>query len=160
MADRALASNKSRTICRGWRVYWSLDTRHPVAGAALGNGRDYCWRDHWSCAIWAQFVEGSPAMLRPLGFYGGMLGSCAGGVIAALLSKTDIWLPLGALCVAGPWIQGVGRLRCLIQGCCHGRPTTAQIGIRYSHPRSRVVRLADLGGVPIHGTPPYSILWN
>lgn len=136
---------------------WILDTllqaRHSVTVAIIAGGII-------GAAIWAQFVEGSPAMLRPLGFYGGMLGSCAGGVIAALLSKTDIWLPLGALCVAGPWIQGVGRLRCLIQGCCHGRPTTAQIGIRYSHPRSRVVRLADLGGVPIHATPLYSILWN
>ena len=33
-------------------------------------------------------------------------------------------------------------------------------GIRYTHPRSRVCRLAHLAGVPVHATPVYSILWN
>ena len=33
-------------------------------------------------------------------------------------------------------------------------------GIRYTHPRSRVCRLADLAGLPVHATPVYSILWN
>jgi prolipoprotein diacylglyceryltransferase len=54
----------------------------------------------------------------------------------------------------------MGRLRCLVQGCCHGRPATPNIGIRYVHLRSRVCRLADLKGVPLHPTPLYSILWN
>jgi prolipoprotein diacylglyceryltransferase len=54
----------------------------------------------------------------------------------------------------------MGRLRCLVQGCCHGRPATPDIGIRYVHARSRVCRLADLKGVPLHPTPLYSILWN
>jgi phosphatidylglycerol:prolipoprotein diacylglycerol transferase len=34
------------------------------------------------------------------------------------------------------------------------------IGIRVTHPRSRVTRLAELAGVPIHPTPLYSILAN
>jgi prolipoprotein diacylglyceryltransferase len=54
----------------------------------------------------------------------------------------------------------MGRLRCLVQGCCHGRETSAAIGIRYRHPRSRVCKLADFANVPIHATPLYSILWN
>ena len=110
--------------------------------------------------LWAQFVEGSPALLRPMGFYGGMLGTSAGGIAAALWSGTSIWQMLSALVVAGPWIQGIGRLRCLVQGCCHGRPTSESVGIRYEHPRSRVCRIASLRGVPIHPTPLYSLLWN
>jgi prolipoprotein diacylglyceryltransferase len=51
-------------------------------------------------------------------------------------------------------------MRCLIQGCCHGHEASPEIGIRYSHPRSRVCRLANLNGIPIHPTPVYSILWN
>jgi prolipoprotein diacylglyceryltransferase len=66
----------------------------------------------------------------------------------------------GSFCIAGPWIQSFGRLRCLTQGCCHGRETTLLVGIRYNHPRSRVCRLAGLTGVPLHPTPVYSIIWN
>jgi prolipoprotein diacylglyceryltransferase len=111
-------------------------------------------------ALWAQVIEGSPALLRPLGFYGGMLGASAAAVIAAALFRINAWLALSALCVAAPWIQGIGRLRCLVQGCCHGRPATANVGIRYVHPRSRVCRIASLREVPIHATPLYSLLWN
>ncbi|HEY1954222.1 MAG TPA: prolipoprotein diacylglyceryl transferase family protein [Polyangiaceae bacterium] len=109
--------------------------------------------------IWAQTIEGSAALSRPFGFYGGLLGICAAALLAPWLG-TPIWLLLGAVAVAGPYIQGVGRLRCLVQGCCHGSETSALIGIRYHHPRSRVCRLAHLDGVPIHPTPLYSTLWN
>lgn len=111
-------------------------------------------------ALWAQWIEGSPALLRPLGFYGGMIGCTLGGIVSALLSGTSPWIVLSALVVAAPWIQGIGRLRCLVQGCCHGRPADEAIGIRYVHPRSRVYRIDSLRGVPIHPTPLYSLLWN
>ena len=111
-------------------------------------------------ALWAQVIEGSPALLRPLGFYGGMIGTWTCGAVAAWLTRTPIWPVLAALVVAAPWIQGIGRLRCLVQGCCHGRPAADNVGIRYSHPRSRVWRVLSLRGVPVHATPLYSLLWN
>ena len=109
--------------------------------------------------LWAQWVEGSPALLRPMGFYGGVIGAMIGTVPAVFLG-INFWTALAAFAVAGPWIQAAGRLRCLVQGCCHGRATVNASGIRYAHPRSRVCRLAQLAGVPIHATPVYSILWN
>jgi membrane-associated phospholipid phosphatase len=109
-------------------------------------------------AIWAQIVEGSPALLRPLGFYGGVLGTNLGAILTTTWTHTNPWLALSALAVAAPWIQGIGRLRCLVQGCCHGAPTTPAIGICYTHPRSRVWRVLELRGVPIHATPLYSLL--
>jgi prolipoprotein diacylglyceryltransferase len=89
-----------------------------------------------------------------------MIGTVLGGILAAKLSGTNIWFVLSALVVAAPWIQGIGRLRCLVQGCCHGRPADSNIGIRYLHPRSRVYRIDSLRGIPIHPTPLYSLLWN
>jgi protein-S-isoprenylcysteine O-methyltransferase Ste14 len=109
--------------------------------------------------LWAQWVEGSPSLLRPLGFYGGVLGSIAGALIALPLG-ISLWTTLCAICVAAPFIQGIGRLRCLVQGCCHGRATNSVSGICYTHPRSRVCRLAGLAATPLHATPVYSILWN
>ncbi len=110
-------------------------------------------------AIWAQWLEGSSRLLRPFGWYGGVLGGVFGAVTARL-AAVPVWPLLGAFAVAAPWIQILGRLRCLVQGCCHGGPAPADIGIRYYHRRSRVTQLADLAGVPIHATPLYSIAGN
>lgn len=112
-----------------------------------------------AAALWAQLVEGSPSLLRPFGWYGGLLGALLGAFISVLTGASPLLL-LAAFCVGVPWVQAAGRLRCLVQGCCHGRPTSAQIGICYTHPRSRVCRLSQLSGVPVHATPLYSILWN
>jgi prolipoprotein diacylglyceryltransferase len=105
--------------------------------------------------LWAQWVEGSPRLMRPFGFYGGLFS-----VMAACWLAPDPWLMLGAYSVAGPWLQGLGRLRCLVQGCCHGAPADPRAGIRYTHPRSRVLRIAGLAGTPVHATPLYSIACN
>jgi len=112
-----------------------------------------------AAGLWAQFIEGSPQLLRPFGYYGGVLGVAA-GAMAAPLSGVSLWLMLGAFAVAGPWIQAGGRLRCLVQGCCHGRPASERVGIRYRHPKSRVCRLTEWRDLPLHPTPLYSILWN
>lgn len=109
--------------------------------------------------LWAQYVEGSPRLLRPFGYYGGVLGVALGGCLLAA-TGVDPWLVVAAYATAGPWVQSLGRLRCLVQGCCHGRPAPETIGIRYVHPRSRVCRLSDWKGVSLHPTPLYSILWN
>jgi hypothetical protein len=111
-------------------------------------------------ALWAQFIEGSKKLLRPLGFYGGIIGVISGCGLAHMLFGSDFFLLWAPFAVAAPWIQAIGRVRCLVQGCCHGRPATAATGIRYFHPRSRVVRLASLGGKYLHATPVYSILAN
>ena len=110
-------------------------------------------------ALWAQYIEGSPQLLRPFGFYGGLLGGTLGALLAPLF-RTSPWLVLAAFSAGGPWAQAIGRLRCLVQGCCHGRPAPEPIGIRYIHPRSRVCRMTNWADVPLHPTPVYSILWN
>jgi protein-S-isoprenylcysteine O-methyltransferase Ste14 len=108
-------------------------------------------------ALWAQFIEGSPALLRPLGFYGGMIATIV-VVLFVRSSGVSTWTVLAAVCFAAPALQGIGRLRCFVQGCCHGAPTDQ--GIRYTHPRSRVVRIAGFAGMPVHPTQLYSMLGN
>lgn len=110
-------------------------------------------------ALWAQWVEGSASLLRPYGFYGGVLGIILGS-LAAPLFGTSAWSLLAAFSVAGPCVQALGRLRCLVQGCCHGSQAPACVGICYRHPRSRVVRLSPWAGLPLHPTPLYSMLAN
>ena len=107
--------------------------------------------------IWAQVIEGSPQLLRPYGFFGGVLGVATMATVAAA-SGRNLWVPVAAMAVGACFTQAAGRLRCLVQGCCHGRPVDAPWGIRYIHPRSRVTRLSTLGGIPVHPAPLYSIL--
>jgi prolipoprotein diacylglyceryltransferase/protein-S-isoprenylcysteine O-methyltransferase Ste14 len=106
-------------------------------------------------ALWAQWLEGSSQLLRPFGYYGGLLGGCM-----AIALTPEPWLILAAYGVAATVVQAFGRLRCLVQGCCHGRPAGDDVGIRYRHPRSRVTRLSDLAAQPLHCTQGYSIAAN
>lgn len=108
----------------------------------------------------AYWIEGSPALARPFGFHGGMLGALLAMLVLAP-TPWGGWSLLAALTALAPLIQAIGRLRCLVQGCCHGAPTgLPESGIRIQEPHSRVAALAHLQGVPIHPTPLYSILGN
>jgi protein-S-isoprenylcysteine O-methyltransferase Ste14 len=109
--------------------------------------------------LWGQWLEASSQLSRPFGYFGGLFGGCA-GMILVQFWRGEGWQVAGGYAVAASLIQGVGRLRCLVQGCCHGRPADAWLGIRYAQPLSRVCKLARLGGVPVHPTPLYSILAN
>jgi prolipoprotein diacylglyceryltransferase len=109
-------------------------------------------------ALWAQLVEGSPLLLRPYGYYGSVVGLAAGLAVAWMLGA-DVWLLFAAFGVGGALTQAIGRGRCLVQGCCHGSECPEWLGIRYWHPRSRVTRLSDLVGRPLHPTQLYSMGW-
>jgi prolipoprotein diacylglyceryltransferase len=109
-------------------------------------------------ALWAQIIEGSPQLLRPYGYFGSAVAVILLSVAAGAAAR-DAWLLVAAMGVGACFTQAIGRLRCLVQGCCHGRPVDAPWGIRYTHPRSRVTRLSNFGGVALHPAPLYSILW-
>ncbi|MEE8192385.1 MAG: prolipoprotein diacylglyceryl transferase family protein [Gemmatimonadales bacterium] len=109
--------------------------------------------------LWAQQLEGSPKLARPFGYYGGVTGATAGAILAGAVAGNTIAL-LALIAMEAPWLQALGRLRCLVQGCCHGSEAPEGVGIRYWKPRSRVCVLAGLRGVPLHPTPLYSILAN
>ena len=110
-------------------------------------------------AIWAQVIEGSEKLKRPYGFYGALVGILFASLLVWALGFNP-WVLIGVISVMMPWVQAIGRLRCLINGCCHGMKTEdSEVGIRYFHPRSRVCNISDMKGELLHPTPLYSILW-
>ncbi len=109
--------------------------------------------------VWGQVFEASGKLSRPFGYYGNVLGVWI-GITAVWWGRGGAWPLVAALATAAPWVQGIGRLRCLVQGCCHGRGCAEGVGIRYVEPRSRVCALSDLGGRPVHATQLYSVLIN
>jgi len=114
-------------------------------------------------ALWAQLIEGSPRLLRPFGYYGCIVGGILGTFAAPLLGSSTFLL-LAAFAAAAPVIQAIGRLRCAVQGCCHGGPLpptlSPDLGLRITNPSSRVCKLSPFANTPIHPTPLYSILGN
>ncbi len=72
----------------------------------------------------------------------------------------NVWVIIGVISVVMPWVQGIGRFRCLVNGCCHGsKVANPDIGIKYFHHRSRVCGISQLKGELLHPTPLYSTLW-
>lgn len=110
-------------------------------------------------ALWAQIIEGSAKLKRPFGYYGGLVGILFGS-LAVWAMGLNAWVIIGVASVVMPWVQAIGRLRCLVNGCCHGsRIDNPLVGIRYLHPRSRVCNISGLKGELVHPTQLYSILW-
>ncbi|MDH3452553.1 MAG: phosphatase PAP2 family protein, partial [Gammaproteobacteria bacterium] len=134
------------TACiAGPHAFWQLVFVH--IAAVLGAG------------LWAQTLEGSSPLSRPFGYYGSLLGAGIATVAMGTLGNNTLQLG-AAIALAAPWVQAIGRLRCLVQGCCHGSPADEQTGIRYWRERSRVCALGESRGVPLHPTPLYSIMAN
>ncbi|WP_158638402.1 prolipoprotein diacylglyceryl transferase family protein [Panacibacter ginsenosidivorans] len=110
-------------------------------------------------ALWAQIIEGSEKLKRPFGYYGALVGILFAGTLLWIMGYNE-WVLIGIISVVMPWVQAAGRLRCLVNGCCHGKPTDNSIlGIRFYHYRSRVCNISGLKGKYLHPTQVYSILW-
>ena len=129
----------------GPRALWPLVIIHLAALVGAG--------------LWAQALEGSPRLSRPFGYFGSVLGAFAATLVVGTLGGNV--MELGAvIALAAPWVQCIGRLRCLVQGCCHGRQAAERRGIRCWRERSRVCTIAGLRGVALYPTPVYSMLAN
>ena len=110
-------------------------------------------------ALWAQIIEGSEKLKRPYGYYGALVGIIFAS-LAMWAMGYNVWIIIGAISVVMPWVQAIGRLRCLINGCCHGgKIENPKLGIRYFHHRSRVCGISGLRGELLHPTPLYAMIW-
>ena len=110
-------------------------------------------------ALWAQWADAAVSIQRPFGYYGAIIGGALATCVAAGFGQPAV-LILAAAATMSPWIQAIGRLRCLVQGCCHGAPVDPRFGIRVVNAHSRVVSLGHLSGQSIHPTQVYSIAGN
>jgi hypothetical protein len=109
---------------------------------------------------WGYWLEGGGRLSRPFGYYGFLFGSITALAILALVDASASQRLIAAFACAAPLAQAIGRLRCLVQGCCHGKPVMQVAGIRVVHPQSRVTALSHLHGISIHPTQVYSIAGN
>ena len=155
---------KVRVINHGF--YVGLGTFFGILLAGILSGKEYAWAILIFAftlivfsALWAQIIEGSEKLKRPFGYYGALVGVLFAS-LGGWVSGFNIWVIVGVISVVMPWVQAIGRLRCLINGCCHGgKVDNPTIGIRYFHHRSRVSGISGMKGEMLHPTPLYAILW-
>ncbi|GAF98615.1 unnamed protein product, partial [marine sediment metagenome] len=87
--------------------------------------------------------------------YGAVIGAMAAVLIYAWVKKLSFW-QLGDVAAPGALLgQAIGRIGCILNGCCYGLPTSVPWAVIYTNPRS----YAPLG-VPFHPTQIYHLLWN
>ncbi|MDO4642465.1 MAG: prolipoprotein diacylglyceryl transferase [Cardiobacteriaceae bacterium] len=137
----------------GWLIMAGLLPNHTWFAWTLGISAFI------GAALWAQWVEGSAQLLRPFGYYGSVIGMGLTALCGAIIIQSSIGNMLAIAALAACPIQFFGRCRCLVQGCCHGKPTTLP-GIHFHHPKSRVHKLANWQGRNLHPTQLYSMLAN
>ena len=155
---------KIRVINHG--VYAGLGTFFVILVGGILAGTDYtlalmiCSIILTLCAgLWAQLIEGSEKLKRPFGYYGSVVGLLFGSMVVWFMGL-NVWVVLSVSAVVMTWGQAIGRLRCLVNGCCHGsRTDNPNLGIRFNHPRSRVNNISGLKGELLHPTQLYSIVW-
>jgi membrane-associated phospholipid phosphatase len=74
-----------------------------------------------------QLVEGSLQLLRPFIYYGVLISGIIACILANLVFSIDIFILLASVVMAAPWVHAIGRLRCLVKGYCHGKPSKETI---------------------------------
>jgi phosphatidylglycerol:prolipoprotein diacylglycerol transferase len=112
---------------------------------------------------WRRYLD-DPAQLIGLVRAGGVfLGGFIAAVVAAIVLLRRYGLPplptFDALAPSVALGQAIGRVGCLLAGCCWGRECTMPWAITYTDPAAA----ANLGtplGVPLHPFPVYSSLFN
>ena len=82
-------------------------------------------------AVFAQVLWGSNTLARPYGYWGAVIGGGVGVLIVTFAFGIPSQTIALAAVLCAPFAQAIGRLRCLVQGCCHGTVTTKDLGSAY-----------------------------
>jgi phosphatidylglycerol:prolipoprotein diacylglycerol transferase len=120
-----------------------------VAGGLLGSGLLDA-AVHWRVLLSGDYRPG-------LVFYGGVLGAAPAVWLFARRFRIDLRALADLGAVALPAAHAVGRVGCLLGGCCHGGPAGSWPGIVYTDPRAPATALSQ-GTLPLHPVPIYEAL--
>ena len=87
-------------------------------------------------------------------FYGGLIAAILVALWLVRRYKLDTWTTADLMAPGIALGHVVGRLGCLLAGCCYGRPTDLPWGLTFTHPAAA----ANVGtplGIPLHPTQIY-----
>jgi len=108
--------------------------------------------DKWS------YYMANPAQIigfEGLTVYGAVLGALLAVLIYCWVKKLSFWL-IGDVIAPGAILgQAIGRIGCIMNGCCYGLPTSLPWGVVYTNPGSYCPL-----GEPFQPTQMYHLIWN
>jgi phosphatidylglycerol:prolipoprotein diacylglycerol transferase len=87
--------------------------------------------------------------------WGAVLGASLGCWIYCKIAKIKIGYVFDLIAPAIIMAQAIGRVGCLLNGCCYGTPTTLPWGLEYTNPQS-----LGYGAGITHPTVVYEIIFN
>ena len=90
-----------------------------------------------------------------LAVYGAVIGALLAVLVYTWLKKLSFWQLADVVAPGAILGQAIGRIGCLLNGCCYGLPTSLPWAMVYAHPDS----YAPLG-IPLHPTQIYHLIWN
>jgi phosphatidylglycerol:prolipoprotein diacylglycerol transferase len=106
---------------------------------------------------WGYYIA-NPAQIigfEGLTVYGAVLGALLAVMIYCWVKKISFWL-IGDVIAPGAILgQAIGRIGCLMNGCCYGLPTSLPWGVVYTNPGSYCPI-----GEPFQPTQVYHLIWN
>jgi phosphatidylglycerol---prolipoprotein diacylglyceryl transferase len=108
------------------------------------------WREQFADKPWTEVF-----MIRHGGlvFYGGLVGASAATILCVWRKKLPLWKTADALAPSIALGYVPGRIGCLMNGCCYGRPTDLPWAIHFPPEH-------ETGGVGVHPTEIYDSLLN
>ncbi len=92
-------------------------------------------------------------------YYGGFIGAALAAVIYLLWKKMPVWKTADVLAPSIALGSVFGRVGCLLNGCCYGRPTDVPWAITFTNPLAHELSGTPLN-VPLHPTEIYDALLN
>ena len=103
------------------------------------------WREQFAREhIWEIFMIRHGGLV----FYGGLIGASLAVIFYARVKGVALWKLADILAPSIPLGHAFGRLGCLMNGCCYGRPTDLPWGIHYPFGH-------ESGGGAVHPTQIY-----
>jgi phosphatidylglycerol---prolipoprotein diacylglyceryl transferase len=153
---------------------WSAGRRAPRAGIAgekiidlgpwLIGGAILGARALYVVSYWQESFAGGPwweifaVWKGGLVFYGGLIGASLAGIFYSRAKSLPLW---GVADILAPSIalgHAIGRIGCLLNGCCYGRACSLPWAIRY--PAGHQTHPLKSPATPVHPTQVYESLLN